>query len=180
MFGIGGFELLIILVFGFLIVGPERLPQIAHTIGKALKTFQNARREVSDVVRNDIYDPDSDEPFKDPLVAIDKVSDITKRTTKTIKDDYAQERARQKGVKPANSKPASKQQEAVAQEAPQQTEANKPAESSAAAASASTPAAQAAPARTESFTERRARYERERAAREAQAQAQAAQTGEGE
>ena len=81
MFGIGGFELLIILVFGFLIVGPERLPQIAHTIGKALKTFQNARREVSDVVRNDIYDPDSDEPFKDPLVAIDKVSDITKRTT---------------------------------------------------------------------------------------------------
>lgn len=177
MFGIGGFELLIILVFGFLIVGPERLPQIAHTIGKALKTFQNARREVSDVVRNDIYDPDSDEPFKDPLAAIDKVSDITKRTTKTIKDDYAQERARQKGVKPASSKPASKQQEAAVQEASEHSAAKKPAENSAAAAPASTPAT---PARTESFTERRARYERERAAREAQAQAEAAQTGEGE
>ena len=35
MFGIGGFELFLILLFGFLIFGPDKLPAIAKTLGKA-------------------------------------------------------------------------------------------------------------------------------------------------
>lgn len=193
MFGIGGFEFLIIIIFGFLIVGPERLPDIARTLGRALKTFQNARKEVSDVVKNDIYDPNAEDPFKDPLAAIDKVSDITKRTGSSLKSDFDKERARQKAAKKtasgatshvdggksgsASAHDASKGGEAGHTETASGAGAAASAASAASAGAASTASASSAPTRTESFTERRARYERERAARlAAQAEEDAAKT----
>ncbi|MEF2672829.1 twin-arginine translocase TatA/TatE family subunit, partial [Adlercreutzia sp.] len=42
MFGIGGFELFLILLFGFLIFGPDKLPAMAKTLGKAIAKFRNA------------------------------------------------------------------------------------------------------------------------------------------
>ena len=42
MFGIGGFELFIILLFAFLIFGPDKLPEIAKTLGAALNKFKKA------------------------------------------------------------------------------------------------------------------------------------------
>ena len=43
MFGIGGFELFLILLFGFLIFGPDKLPQLAKTIGMAVQKFTTLR-----------------------------------------------------------------------------------------------------------------------------------------
>ena len=43
MFGIGGFELFLILLFGFLIFGPDKLPAMAKTLGKAIAKFRNAQ-----------------------------------------------------------------------------------------------------------------------------------------
>jgi sec-independent protein translocase protein TatB len=42
MFGIGGSELIVILVIALIVVGPKRLPELAKTIGKALGEFQKA------------------------------------------------------------------------------------------------------------------------------------------
>ena len=42
MFGISGTELVIILFFGFLIFGPENLPQMGRTVGRAIRQFRNA------------------------------------------------------------------------------------------------------------------------------------------
>lgn len=72
MFGIGGFELFLILLFGFLIFGPDKLPQLAKTIGLAVQKFRSAQDEMSKVVKTEIYDPMSDKPVKNPLDAIDK------------------------------------------------------------------------------------------------------------
>lgn len=72
MFGIGGFELFLILLFGFLIFGPDKLPQIAKTIGMAVQKFRSAQDEMNKVVKTEIYDPLSDKPVKNPLDAIDK------------------------------------------------------------------------------------------------------------
>ena len=47
MFGIGGFELFLILLFGFLIFGPDKLPAMAKTIGKAIAKF---RKPVNDAL----------------------------------------------------------------------------------------------------------------------------------
>lgn len=72
MFGIGGFELFLILLFGFLIFGPDKLPQLAKTIGMAVQKFRIAQDEMNKVVKTEIYDPMSDKPVKNPLDAIDK------------------------------------------------------------------------------------------------------------
>lgn len=42
MFGIGGQELILILVVALIIIGPKKLPEIAKTLGKALGEFQRA------------------------------------------------------------------------------------------------------------------------------------------
>ena len=72
MFGIGGFELFLIVLFGFLIFGPDKLPQLAKTIGMAVQKFRSAQDEMNKVVKTEIYDPMSDKPVKNPLDAIDK------------------------------------------------------------------------------------------------------------
>ncbi len=74
MFGIGGFELFIILLFGFFIFGPERLPGIAKTIGNAISRFRNASSDMSKTLQNEAFDKDSAEPFKNPLDLIDNMT----------------------------------------------------------------------------------------------------------
>ena len=145
MFGIGGFELFIILIFGFLIFGPEKLPEIAKTVGKGIAHFRQAQNEMNEVIKStDIYDPNSDEPFKDPMEALDKLA-------------KHQEEKNAASVKAAGEK-------STTDGADESTDA--------------------APARQESFTERKARYERERAARKAAeqkaAEEQAAEEAAGE
>lgn len=157
MFGIGGFELLIILIFGFIMVG-DRLPDVAKTLGRALRTFQNAQRDMSKVIREDVFDPNAEDPFKDPLAALDKMGGIAKKTGSSLAGDLNEMAAI------AKKKKAAPKAESVseAEEAAPETEA--PVEA----------AAEAAPA-VESFADRRARYERERAAKlAAQAQEKAA------
>lgn len=73
MFGIGANELIIILLFGFLIFGPDKMPAMAKTIGKAIARFRTAQEEMNNVIRNEVYDPNSDDPFANPLDALSKV-----------------------------------------------------------------------------------------------------------
>ena len=53
MFGISGTELIIILLFAFLIVGPDKLPDAAKAIGKAIGKFQSAQDQMNDVIKTE-------------------------------------------------------------------------------------------------------------------------------
>jgi len=139
LFGIGGFELFIILIFGFLIFGPEKLPEIAKTVGKGIAHFRQAQNEMNEVIKStDIYDPNSDEPFKDPMEALDKLAQHQEEKKRSQQNASKQKNA--SSTKVASEKPTADGTDA---------------------------SSDAAPARQESFTERKARYERERAARKA-------------
>lgn len=98
MFGIGGFELVLILVFGFLVFGPDKLPAIAKTVAQALNKFRSAQQEMNKVIKTEVYDPNSEEPFKNPLDVLSKVSGTDKKEAKTEsfserKAKYDRERA---------------------------------------------------------------------------------------
>lgn len=57
MFGIGGFELFIIVVFAFIIFGQKRFPEIIKIAGLAIKKLRNAKAELDKVVQEEIVDP---------------------------------------------------------------------------------------------------------------------------
>ncbi|HOJ13517.1 MAG TPA: Sec-independent protein translocase protein TatB, partial [Deltaproteobacteria bacterium] len=46
MFGIGGQELLVILVIALIVLGPKNLPEIARTLGRAFGQFQRATDDI--------------------------------------------------------------------------------------------------------------------------------------
>ena len=68
MFGIGSNELLIILLFAFLLFGPDKLPGMGRTIGRALRQFREAQEGFTSVVQSEVVDPLT-EAINDPEAA---------------------------------------------------------------------------------------------------------------
>jgi Tat protein translocase TatB subunit len=59
MFGIGFIELLVIFVLLLLVVGPEKLPELAKTIGKAMGELKKS----TDELKNTIHDESKEDPL---------------------------------------------------------------------------------------------------------------------
>jgi TatA/E family protein of Tat protein translocase len=187
LFGIGGAEIFIVLLFGFLIFGPDQMPKIARTIGRAIRQFRNAQEQMSNVIKSEVYDPLKDlEPLANPF------------------DGFSLEGGKEAAKKPAAKKPAAKKPaakpaetdaKAKADEAAAKAPAKKTtvkvsrqdvaddlepaaAATAATAAAAAKPADAAKPANQDNFAARRARLEKELAARKAAAaQAEPADDG---
>ena len=66
MFGIGETELVIIVVFAFLLFGPDKLPGMGRTLGRVLRQFRDASEGFTEVVQTNIMDPASEELEKSP------------------------------------------------------------------------------------------------------------------
>lgn len=92
MLGIGAGELVLILIFGFVIFGPDKLPAMAKTIGQAIAKFRRAQAEMSNLVKSEVYDPAASDPFKNPL---DTLARLDKKVqAQERKEDPAAEQAR--------------------------------------------------------------------------------------
>jgi len=56
MFGIGFTEILVVLVIALIVLGPEKLPEVAKALGKAMRQFRSAtddiKRSVTDIDLN--------------------------------------------------------------------------------------------------------------------------------
>lgn len=103
MFGIGAGELAIILIFAFLIFGPDKLPQIAKTVGRAISKFKVAQEEMNQVVKTEVYDPanDKEQPFQKSIDKLSKLDDQQQVKTESFaarKAKYDQERAARKAA----------------------------------------------------------------------------------
>ncbi len=57
MLNIGPQELLLILVIALVVVGPQRLPELGRTIGRAMREFRKIQDDVKDTIR---FDMDAD------------------------------------------------------------------------------------------------------------------------
>lgn len=123
MFGIGEGELAIIVVFGFLLFGPDKLPQMGRTIGRAIRQFRETQEKMTAVVQSEIIDPVSEAasaPVKPKkAAATDDDSDADEDAAETAapakKETFAERRARLAAEKAASEGAA--EGEGVAEEA---------------------------------------------------------------
>lgn len=51
MFGISGTELVLIAAFAFIIFGPDKIPEIARTVGKAVATFKRVQEDTEKLIK---------------------------------------------------------------------------------------------------------------------------------
>ena len=110
MFGIGEGELVIILVFGCLLFGPDKLPQMGRTIGRAIRQFRDTQEKMTAVVQSEIIDPVTEAasaPVKPKkAAAVDDDSDADEDAAETAapakKETFAERRARLAAEKAAS------------------------------------------------------------------------------
>lgn len=149
MFGIGEGELAIILVFGFLLFGPDKLPQMGRTIGRAIRQFRETQEKMTAVVQSEIIDPVTEAasaPVKPKKAAVDDDSDADEDAAETAapakKETFAERRARLAAEKAASEGAAEGE---TAAEEPEAEGAEPAAESEADAAAEPAPAAEPEP-----------------------------------
>lgn len=146
VFGIGEGELAIIVVFGFLLFGPDKLPQMGRTIGRAIRQFRETQEKMTAVVQSEIIDPVSEAasaPVKPKKAAVDDDSDADEDAVETAapakKETFAERRARLAAEKAASE--GATEDEGIAEEA----ENAEPAAAAAAAAAEPESAAEPEP-----------------------------------
>ena len=66
MFGLGFTEILVILVVALLVFGPDRLPELARSLGRGLAEFRRASNDL----RRSVMEATSDEPSIQPKKAL--------------------------------------------------------------------------------------------------------------
>ena len=150
VFGIGEGELAIIVVFGFLLFGPDKLPQMGRTIGRAIRQFRETQEKMTAVVQSEIIDPVTEAasaPVKPKKAAVDDDSDADEDAAETAapakKETFAERRARLAAEKAASEGAA--EGEAAAEE-PEAEGAESEADAAAEPASAAEPEPEPEPA----------------------------------
>lgn len=63
MLNIGPQELILVLIIALVVVGPNRLPELGRSIGRALREFRKIQDDVKDTIKFDLGD---DEPYVAP------------------------------------------------------------------------------------------------------------------
>jgi sec-independent protein translocase protein TatB len=55
LFGISGFELVIIAAFALIVLGPDKVPSVARTAGRFIRQFKRTQEEMEAMVRAEMY-----------------------------------------------------------------------------------------------------------------------------
>ena len=59
--GIGGWEILVILLILFLVLGPSRLPGAARTMGQGMRKFREASFDLTRILTKELEEPEKKE-----------------------------------------------------------------------------------------------------------------------
>ena len=50
MWNVGGTEILVVMVLALLLLGPKRLPEVGEMLGRSLRKFRQATREIREEI----------------------------------------------------------------------------------------------------------------------------------
>ena len=155
MFGIGETELVLILLFAFLVFGPDKLPGMGRTLGRALRQFQNAQEGFNKVVRADLLDPAADALHEKPKRSeqLKNAASDADREDTDHQETFAERRARLKEEREVAEKAAAEAAAEQSKQAEQTQEAEQPETASGSEALAAAPQATSSVAFSDDSTE---------------------------
>jgi len=78
MFDIGSFELILILVLGLIILGPEQLKQLAKYIGGALSKIKKLSNEIQSDISDELKDNDLSKSYDAIKVDMENIAEDIK------------------------------------------------------------------------------------------------------
>jgi sec-independent protein translocase protein TatB len=89
MFDVGFTELMLLAVIGLLVLGPERLPRVARTLGgltrKARSSWINLKRSIDAEIHAEELKKPMQKMQDDVRSAVDQVDDHLKKATESVK-----------------------------------------------------------------------------------------------
>lgn len=152
MFGIGEGELVLIALFAFMIFGPDKLPGMGRTLGRALRQFRNAQEGFTEVVQTNIVDPAAEamsdtpkRPNRKRAAELDEDADIDLAEGEEAPRERRAETFAERKARLAEEKKAREAAEAAASAEP--ADADTDADSAEPAAAPAEPQADTAPAK---------------------------------
>jgi Tat protein translocase TatB subunit len=95
MLNVGPLELLVVLAVALIVVGPERLPELARSVGRVIRQFRDVQNEVRDMVSSEVADDDvrqALDEFQTATGGVRRATDVkgaVRRAGKSIRDETA-------------------------------------------------------------------------------------------
>jgi Tat protein translocase TatB subunit len=99
MLNVGPLELLVVLAVALIVVGPERLPELARSVGRVIRQFREVQDEVRDMVSSGVDDEvrEAASEFKKATGDIRRATDVkgaVRRAERTIRNETTAPRTR--------------------------------------------------------------------------------------
>ncbi len=91
MLNVGPLELLVVLAVALIVVGPERLPELARSVGRVLRQFRDVQDEVRNMVSSGVDDDirEAAAEFRKVTSGITRATDVkgaVRRVERSIQD----------------------------------------------------------------------------------------------
>jgi sec-independent protein translocase protein TatB len=98
MLNVGPLELVVVLAVALIVVGPERLPELARSVGRVIRQFRDVQNEVRDLVSSEVDDDvrQAASDFKKATGDLTRATDVkgaVRRAERTIRDETAKFRS---------------------------------------------------------------------------------------
>lgn len=95
MFSLGGGEIFLIAAAALLLFGPEKIPQMARTIGKFMREFNKYRDIMESTVRAEIYKDEwnKEAETKDPKADLNKITQAADAVKDLVEEQKSKEAA---------------------------------------------------------------------------------------
>ena len=66
MFGLGFWEISVILIIALVVLGPKKLPELAKSLGKGIREFRNATEDFKSTMDSELHKPEQQRELPKP------------------------------------------------------------------------------------------------------------------